>query len=190
MTNIYHSATKSFITLAKTITEEELTDGYIIVTDYEYDTYHINSIPIGKRLASDEDGRPTFVSNGISLEQYRVQYIKDIDEAAAEVTNHWTRFADEYKEREAAAIEFKDSGYTGDVSVYITSFADPAGMEYQAATDLILQQADDLRSLQSQLAAERMRKYELKAPELTLEEITALHDDVVAKIKALGESYE
>ncbi len=116
--------------------------------------------------------------------------IASIDDAAAAEAMKWTRFAEEYKEREAAAIAYKEAGYTGDVSIYITSFSEPAGITNQAAADLILKQADDLRSLQSQLAAERMRKYELKQPDLTLDDIAALRDEIVANIRALGESYE
>ncbi len=117
-------------------------------------------------------------------------YITSIDDEAAEVAGKWTRFTTEYEESEKAAIEYKAAGYEGDASVFITSYADAAGVTYQQATDTILQQADGLRSLQASLRAERMRKYALKDPALTLDEITALHDDIVAKIKALGESYE
>ncbi len=116
--------------------------------------------------------------------------ITSIDNTAAAVTSYWTRFTTEYEESEKAAIEYKAAGYEGDASVFITSYADAAGVTYQQATDTILQQADGLRSLQASLRAERMRKYALKDPALTLDEITALHDDIVAKIKALGESYE
>ncbi len=116
--------------------------------------------------------------------------ITSIDSTAAEVTSYWTRFTTEYEESEKAAIEYKAAGYEGDASVFITSYADAAGVTYQQATDTILQQTDGLRSLQASLRAERMRKYALKDPALTLDEITALHDDIVAKIKALGESYE
>ncbi len=118
------------------------------------------------------------------------ELIESIDAAAANVTTKWTRFAEEYKEREAAALAYRQAGYDGGVSIYITSFADPADINYQAATDLILKQADDLRALQAQLAAERMRKYELKQPDLSFEQITALHDEIVENIEALGASYE
>lgn len=116
--------------------------------------------------------------------------INAIDNESASVTAQWSRFAEEYKERGSAALAYREAEYTGEASIYITSFATPAGMSNQSAADLILKQADDLRALQSQLAAERMRKYELKQPALTLEEITALRDEIVANIKALGESYE
>ncbi len=114
----------------------------------------------------------------------------DIDEAAATATSKWTRFTEEYKEREAAATSFKESGYEGEPSIYVTSFAHSAGMDYQTATDLILKQASDLRALQAALAVERMRKYELRQPDLTLEEINALRSEIVQNIEALGDSYE
>lgn len=116
--------------------------------------------------------------------------ITSIDNAAAAVASFWARFTTEYEESEKAAIEYKAAGYDGDASVFITSYADAAGVTYQQATDAILQQADGLRSLQASLRVERMRKYALKDPALTPDEITVLHDDIVANIKALGESYE
>ncbi len=116
--------------------------------------------------------------------------ITSIDNTAAAVTSYWTRFATEYEESEKAAIEYKAAGYEGDASVFITSYADGAGVTYKQATDTILQQADGLRSLQASLRAERMRKYALKDPALTLEEITVLRNEIVANIKALGDSYE
>ncbi len=167
-----------------------LPDDLLEITKTEYQTYFLMPTPAGQQLGADKMGKPCFITVAIDIEMLRTNFIKQIDNESATVTTKWTRFAEEYKEREAAALEYKEAGYTGDVSIYITSFADPAGMAYQAATDLILKQADDLRTLQSQLAAERMRKYELKATGLTLEEITVLRNEIVANIKALGDSYE
>ncbi len=113
-----------------------------------------------------------------------------IDGAAAAAAGKWTRFTEEYQVREAAALEFKAAEYTGECSLYISSFADAAGMEYQAATDLILKQANDLRDLQSKIAAQRMSKNKLKQPGLTFEDITALRDEIVLNIKTLGDSYD
>lgn len=84
-----------------------------------------------------------------------------IDEAVAAIYGRFTRFQLEYTDREAQAQAFKDAGYTGPVPPRVSEFATPAGTPAQAATDLILQQAVNLRSAQAALSALRMRKYEV-----------------------------
>ncbi len=116
--------------------------------------------------------------------------IAAIDDTSEMVINKWTRFTTEYEESEKAAIEYKAAGYEGDVSIFITSYADAAGVSYQEATDTILIQADGLRNLQAQLRAQRMRKYELKQPDLTLEQITTLRDEIITNIQTLGASHD
>ncbi len=112
-----------------------------------------------------------------------------IDSTSSEISQHWTRFSDEYLEREVQAIAFKEAGYTGECGNYITMYSTRANKTEQEATDTILQQADDLRALQEQLASERMRKYELDACE-TVEAITALTTEICNNLKAIGDSYE
>ena len=102
----------------------------------------------------------------------------------------WIRFAEEYKEREAAAIAFKEANFAGEVSVYISSFATVAGLDNQSASLLILQQAERLRALQQQLAVQRMRKYELKHEALSDEELKNIHDDIVSKMRQLAEAQQ
>lgn len=113
--------------------------------------------------------------------------VDSIDDAAAEIGARWTRFAEEYKEREAAALVFKKANFTGEVSIYISSFATVAGLDNKSATLLILKQAQGLRTLQEQLAVQRMRKYELKHEELNEEELQQIHDDIIGKMQALAE---
>lgn len=84
-----------------------------------------------------------------------------IDEAVAAIYGRFTRFQLEYTEREAQAQAYKDAGYTGLVPPRVAEFATPAGMPAQAATDLILSQAVNLRTAQGELSALRMRKYEV-----------------------------
>ncbi len=162
-------------------------DKTLVLNDYTLKqpptTYHTFSVEL-------DDWELTAEAEAKQLADVLQFSINAIDNESASVTAQWSRFAEEYKEREAAALAYKAVNYTGEVSIYIASFATPAGMSNQAAADLILKQANDLRALQSQLAAERMRKYELKQPDLTLDEITALRDEIVANIQALGESYE
>lgn len=116
--------------------------------------------------------------------------VHSIDDTAANISSRWTRFAEEYKEREAAAIAFKEANFAGEVSVYISSFATVAGLDNQSASLLILQQAESLRTLQQQLAVQRMRKYELKREELSDEELKRIHDDIVSKMRQLAEAQQ
>ncbi|MFC0942910.1 hypothetical protein ACFGZE_04135 [Pasteurella multocida] len=112
--------------------------------------------------------------------------VDSIDDAAAGIGAKWTRFAEEYKEREAAALAFKEANFTGEVSIYISSFATVAGLDNKSATLLILKQAEGLRTLQEQLAVQRMRKYELKHEELSEEELQQIHNDIIRKMKAFN----
>ncbi|HHF6862337.1 TPA: hypothetical protein ACPQJP_001749 [Haemophilus influenzae] len=116
--------------------------------------------------------------------------VDSIDDTAANISSRWIRFAEEYKEREAAAIAFKEANFAGEVSVYISSFATVAGLDNKSATLLILKQAEGLRTLQEQLAVQRMRKYELKHEELSEEELQQIHNDIIRKMKALAEAQQ
>ncbi|HHF0436407.1 hypothetical protein MY718_03140 [Haemophilus influenzae] len=116
--------------------------------------------------------------------------VDSIDDTAVNISSRWIRFAEEYKEREAAAIAFKEANFAGEVSVYISSFATVAGLDNQSASLLILQQAERLRALQQQLAVQRMRKYELKHEALSDEELKNIHDDIVSKMRQLAEAQQ
>ncbi|GJJ80707.1 hypothetical protein PcPA57_14270 [Pasteurella canis] len=116
--------------------------------------------------------------------------VESIDDAAASISAKWTRFAEEYKEREAAALAFKEANFTGEVSIYISSFATVAELDNKSATILILKQAEGLRTLQEQLAVQRMRKYELRHDELSDEELQNIHDDIISKMRQLAEAQQ
>ncbi|VEI57717.1 Uncharacterised protein [Pasteurella multocida] len=136
------------------------------------------------------DGEKWFIAQEKQIKVKRElikSLIDDIDNAAASILAKWTRFAEEYKEREAAAIEYKESGFKGEPSKYITMFSTVAGLDNKSATLLILKQAEGLRTLQEQLAVQRMRKYELKHEELNEEELKRIHDDIISKMKTLAE---
>ena len=115
--------------------------------------------------------------------------IEQIDNHAATIYSTWTRFESEYRERQTAAEAFKSANYEGECSRYITDFAKRAGLNNKAATDLILVQAAGLEKLQIELANQRMRKYELKAPNLTLEQMQSIYDDIIKQMDALMEAY-
>lgn len=116
--------------------------------------------------------------------------VDSIDDTAANISSRWTRFAEEYKEREAAAIAFKAANYEGECSRYISDFAQRARLDNKTATNLILTQAAGLKKLQMELANQRMRKYELKHEALSDEELKNIHDDIIGKMQALAESQQ
>lgn len=122
------------------------------------------------------------------IKSKRQQLVDNIDSTASELIRKWTRFESEYKEREKAALAFKENQYHGEASIYITGFAVAANVDNQTATNIILQQAEQLRNTLAQMSVLRMRKYELKQDNLTLEQMQAIHDDVVSKMQALAET--
>ena len=119
----------------------------------------------------------------------QAKLIGEIDERAAKIYSTWTRFESEYRERQSAAEAFKNANYQGECSRYITDFAKRAGLNNQAATDLILVQAAGLEKLQVELANQRMRKYELKVTGLTIEKMQSIRDDIIKQMDALMEAY-
>lgn len=123
------------------------------------------------------------------LTEKRNRLIEQIDSHAAVIYSTWTRFESEYRERQTAAETYKAANYQGDCSRYITDFAKRAGLNNKAATDLILVQAAGLEKLQVELANQRMRKYELKAPNLKLEQMQSIYDDIIKKMDHLMEAY-
>ena len=116
--------------------------------------------------------------------------IADIDEHAAKIYSIWTRFESEYRERQAAAEAFKSANYEGECSRYITDFAQRARLDNKTATNLILTQAAGLEKLQMELANQRMRKYELTVPGLTLEQMQVTYDDIIKQMDNLMEVYQ
>ncbi|MFY1005738.1 hypothetical protein ACOB9N_02235 [Pasteurella multocida] len=185
---------------------QEIPESAVEITEQRYIEL-LNGQSSGKVIVSDKSGNPILIDpapsqfhelvNGvwtISVEkqaQLKHEFIQkltsNIDNSAASILSKWTRFTEEYKLREAAAIAFKEAGFTGDVSIYISSFATVAGLDNQSATLLILKQAQSLRTLQEQLAVQRMRKYELKHEELSDEDLRRIHDDIISKMQALAE---
>ena len=120
----------------------------------------------------------------------QTQFIANIDEHAAKIYSTWTRFESEYRERQAAAEAFKTANYEGECSRYISDFAQRARLDNKTATNLILTQAAGLEKLQMELANQRMRKYELKQPNLTLEQTQAIYDDIINQMDLLMEAYQ
>lgn len=163
---------------SKQITTNE--QGYPVLIEPQPSPYH--TLQNGKWVI-DEDKQAELRA------LKRQQLIKAIDDKATSIYSHWTRFESEYKARKAAAQAYKSTGYQGEVNRYISSFATPAGISNQEATDLILMQAAELQKLQDELAAQRMRKYELRRPSLSEEQIQVTYEDIIQQMDNLAEAY-
>ena len=144
-------------------------------------------------MAHEWDGKAWVISpekQTALLAETQTRLIANIDEHAAAIYSTWTRFESEYRERQAAAEAYKSANYQGECSRYITDFAKRAGLNNKAATDLILVQAAGLEKLQVELANQRMRKYELKVPGLTIEKMKPIYDDIIKQMDNLMEAYK
>ena len=172
----------------------------------------LNGQSQGKQIIADKTGNPVLIDPQPSaahvlnldtltwnispekqaalLAETQTRLIANIDEHAAKIYSTWTRFESEYRERQAAAEAFKAANYEGECSRYISDFAQRARLDNKTATNLILTQAAGLEKLQVELANQRMRKYELKAPNLTLKQLQSIHDDIIKQMDLLMETYQ
>jgi hypothetical protein len=119
------------------------------------------------------------------LNTLKVQLSASIDAQVATVYSSWMRFQAEYESREAAAQAYKDAGYTGDVSRWISGFSDAANKTPQEAADLILEQSVSLRGALEALGALRMRKYEVLMA-ADCDAAAATHASITAAINAVA----
>ena len=172
----------------------------------------INGQSQGKQIVSNKQGEPVLIEQqpspahelnldtltwDISVEKQtallaetQTRLIGNIDEHAAKIYSTWTRFESEYRERQAAAEAFKSANYEGECSRYISDFAQRARLDNKTAANLILTQAAGLEKLQMELANQRMRKYELTVPGLTLEQMQVTYDDIIKQMDNLMEAYQ
>jgi hypothetical protein len=130
----------------------------------------------------DSVWEPAIPPDPIELANTKSRLTNAIDDLIASVYARWTRFESEYVTREGAARAFVAAGYTGDPGLWITSFAEPAGLEVAAAANLIVGQADQLRAAQEQLGALRMQKYTIHSA-TTADAAQAAHDVIVNEVK-------
>ena len=172
----------------------------------------INGQSQGKQIIADKTGNPVLIDPQPSaahelnldtltweisaekqtalLADTQTRLIANIDEHAAKIYSTWTRFESEYRERQTAAEAFKAANYEGECSRYISDFAQRARLDNKTATNLILTQAAGLEKLQMELANQRMRKYELTVPGLTLEQMQVTYDDIIKQMDNLMEAYQ
>ena len=107
---------------------------------------------------------------------------KAINDLVDEAYRHVTRFWPEYQLREQQAIEYKASGYKGELPTQVAAFAEPTGKGGKEATDIILAQAAKLRVTMEQLGILRMKKLELKNLK-TAAEVDKRAAEIVAAIR-------
>lgn len=107
-----------------------------------------------------EDGVPALKTPTVVYKTLE-ECTEEFDAFVAAVYSRWTRFETEYYEREKAAQAYVDSNYVDEPSVWVTSFATATGMSNQVAAELILSQAENLRTGMKALGTLRMRKYEM-----------------------------
>lgn len=139
-----------------------------------------------KEIVADSKGNPVLIDKPQAIPSPAEMVLK-IDAYAVAKYAYLNRFEVEYRERATAARSFRNAGYSGEPSIWITSFAQAAGIDSRSATDRIIVQADALTDAFAQLAALRMRKYEVselqgQAALERAKEITAAMDQVVANI--------
>lgn len=132
--------------------------------------------------------------NGV--QQWQLTYIHDktgvlasiyteIDDACYNAVSGFSRFRSEYLQREEEAKAYADKGYQGLPGSLLKNFADLIGLPYQAATNVILEQARLLREIDTGIANLRMAKYTITASD-TIPEMLVKRDDIILQITSLA----
>jgi len=123
-------------------------------------------LDIGYSSAAPGQGAPlaTAVAPAPALTdaEQRKLWVSAVDDTIAVMMFKFTRFQMGYVKREAAAIAYRDSGYTIDPTIWITRFADNNRLSYPDACERILTQAEAYRVGLEQLEAFRMDKYQIE----------------------------
>ena len=107
-----------------------------------------------------------------------------IDQKVNLIYQGWNRFISEYQAKEAAALAYKAASYQGEISVWISSYADAAGIGPREAAERILLQAESLRAAQVKVGQLRMRKFEMT--NLADEPRSQLYEAIVAEIEKVS----
>ena len=146
----------------------------------------------GYNIVIDVNSGAIHVVDDMTYDMIEMYESSDKDSIFAEMAKRYPDHKDEIAEvwDEIAELIAAEELFTKDsYEPYITDFAKRAGLNNKAATDLILVQAAGLEKLLVELANQRMRKYELKAPGLTLEQMQATYDDIIKQMDHLMEAY-
>lgn len=132
--------------------------------------------------------------NGV--QQWQLTYIHDktgvlasiyneIDDACYNTVSSFSRFRSEYLQREEESKAYADKGYQGLPGSLLKNFADLIGLPYQAAANVILEQARLLREIDTGIANLRMAKYTITARD-TVPEMLVKRDDIILQIASLA----
>jgi hypothetical protein len=118
----------------------------------------------------------------------RAIWMQQVDDTIGAVLARVNRFRGGYEKREAAASAYKDAGYTGDASEWITGFAEAKGLTSQQAADTILAQGAALHAAELEIdGKQRMRKYMIDSA-AGIEEAEAIFNDILVQVRAIEAS--
>jgi hypothetical protein len=151
-----------------------------VVHAYKADGSQDRVIP-GDLIAITESEANEITNPTPTLAALKVLLSDSVDSSISAIYDKFTRFSDEYREREAAARAFVAADYVGDPGPWVMGFATPAGKTAQQAADIIIAQADALKLALTKLGGLRMRKYEIKSEAVVNAELAqVIHDDIIA----------
>lgn len=121
----------------------------------------------------------------VHLEVLKKGLVMSVDDYIAAILQKWLRFQAGYEKREAVARAYVAAGCDGDPGVWITAFAEPAGLSNADAAALIVMQADALQTALEKLEAARMGKYRIHAAS-TPEAARAEYQSIIATADAIA----
>lgn len=179
------------------VTIEQLRNRYPLssipddVTDFQEWTSYTTVMAPQREHSVLEELHPV---NGV--QQWQLTYIHDktgvlasiyneIDDACYNTVSSFSRFRSEYIQREEEAKAYANKGYQGLPGSLLKNFADLIGLPYQAATNVILEQARLLREIDTGIANLRMAKYTITARD-TVPEMLVKRDDIILQIASLA----
>lgn len=179
------------------VTIEQLRNRYPLssipddVTDFQEWTSYTTVMAPQREHSVLEELHPV---NGV--QQWQLTYIHDktgvlasiyneIDDACYNTVSSFSRFRSEYIQREEEAKAYANKGYQGLPDSLLKNFADLIGLPYQAATNVILEQARLLREIDTGIANLRMAKYTITARD-TVPEMLVKRDDIILQIASLA----
>jgi hypothetical protein len=110
---------------------------------------------------------------------------EQVDDAVAAVYSGYTRFMQEYLQREAAAQAYIQSNYTIPPTIWVTSYATAANVSNQLAAQTIMAQANQLNGAVAALGALRMRKYEIAAAQDATTAQT-IYESIMTEIESIA----
>lgn len=179
------------------VTIEQLRNRYPLssipddVTDFQEWTSYTTVMAPQREHSVLEELHPV---NGV--QQWQLTYIHDktgvlasiyneIDDACYNTVSSFSRFRSEYIQREEEAKAYANKGYQGLPDSLLKNFADLIGLPYQAAANVILEQARLLREIDTGIANLRMAKYTITARD-TVPEMLVKRDDIILQIASLA----